>query len=49
MAAKATSGDWATVKLIVPLVLFIFPELLVILLGPAMMSILDVLKDVSAK
>jgi tight adherence protein C len=39
----------ATVKLIVPLVVFIFPGLLVILLGPAMLSIAEVLGGVTGR
>jgi tight adherence protein C len=38
----------ATIKLIFPLVLFIFPELLVVLLGPAGIQLLNTLRDLSA-
>ncbi len=37
----------ATIKLIFPLILFIFPELLVVLLGPAGIKILNTLRELS--
>jgi len=36
-----------TIKLIFPLVLFIFPSLFVVVLGPAMLSIMDSFKSIS--
>jgi tight adherence protein C len=37
----------ATIKLIFPLILFIFPELLVVLLGPAGIKLLNTLREMS--